>query len=111
MNDQDQTKEMVIEEIEGQARTDESGQSSNNVSDDNLEIVYNIPVEITAVLGRAEMQVNQLLRLGRGSVVELDRKVGETVDLFVNGRQVAKGEVVIIENRVGVTITEVIKPK
>ncbi len=104
-----QEKEIAVDELESQSGAEQTVSAA--VSDDNLEIVYNIPVEVTAVLGRAEMQVNQLLRLGRGSVVELDRKVGETIDLFVNGRQVAKGEVVIIENRVGVTITEVIKPK
>ncbi|MBL0318911.1 MAG: flagellar motor switch protein FliN [Alphaproteobacteria bacterium] len=105
-----QERDIAVDELDNQTGADVEAVAAA-VSDDNLEIVYNIPVEVTAVLGRAEMQVNQLLRLGRGSVVELDRKVGETIDLFVNGRQVAKGEVVIIENRVGVTITEVIKPK
>jgi flagellar motor switch protein FliN len=75
----------------------------------SLETVYDIPVQITVVLGRTSMQVNQLLKLGRGAVVELDRKVGEPIDIFVNNRLVAKGEVVVVEDRIGVTMTEIIK--
>jgi flagellar motor switch protein FliN/FliY len=75
----------------------------------NLETVYDIPVQVTVVLGRANMLVNQLLKLGRGAVIELDRKVGEPIDIFVNNRLVARGEVVVVEDRIGVTMTEIIK--
>ncbi|MBW7852030.1 MAG: flagellar motor switch protein FliN [Rhodospirillales bacterium] len=75
----------------------------------DLEAVYDIPVQVSAVLGRATMQVNQLLKLGRGAVVELDRKVGEAIDIYVNNRLVARGEVVVVEDRLGVTMTEIIK--
>ncbi len=75
----------------------------------DLEAVYDIPVRVSAVLGRASMQVNQLLKLGRGAVVELDRKVGEAIDIYVNNRLVARGEVVVVEDRLGVTMTEIIK--
>src|SRR5579863_1870598 len=75
----------------------------------SLETVYDIPVQITVVLGRTSMQVNQLLKLGRGAVIELDRKVGEPIDIFVNNRLVARGEVVVVEDRLGVTMTEIIK--
>ena len=61
----------------------------------DLEAVYDIPVQVSAVLGKATMQVSQLLRLGRGAVVELDRKVGEAIDIYVNNRLVARGEVVV----------------
>jgi flagellar motor switch protein FliN/FliY len=74
-----------------------------------LEAVYDVPVNLSAVLGRATMQVNQLLKLGRGAVVELDRKVGEAIDIYVNNRLVARGEVVVVEDRLGVTMTEIIK--
>ena len=74
-----------------------------------LEAVYDIPVQVSAVLGKATMQVSQLLKLGRGAVVELDRKVGEAVEIYVNNRLVARGEVVIVEDRLGVTMTEIIK--
>jgi len=75
----------------------------------DLEAVYDIPVQISAVLGKATMQVSQLLKLGRGAVVELDRKVGEAIDIYVNNRLVARGEVVVVEDRLGVTMTEIIK--
>jgi flagellar motor switch protein FliN/FliY len=75
----------------------------------DLEAVYEIPVQISAVLGRATMQVSQLLKLGRGAVVELDRKVGEAIDIYVNNRLVARGEVVVVDERLGVTMTEIVK--
>ena len=76
----------------------------------DLEAVYDIPVQVSAVLGRATMQVSQLLKLGRGAVVELDRKLGEAVDIYVNNRLVARGEVVMVEdNRLGITMTEIVK--
>lgn len=74
-----------------------------------LEAIYDIPVKISAVLGTTDMQVNQLLKLGRGAVVELDRRVGEAIDIYVNNRLVARGEVVVVEERLGVTMTEIIK--
>ncbi|MCK4938733.1 MAG: flagellar motor switch protein FliN [Rhodospirillaceae bacterium] len=75
----------------------------------DLEAVYDIPVQVSAVLGKATMQVSQLLKLGRGAVVELDRKVGEAIDIYVNNRLVARGEVVVVEDRLGITMTEIIK--
>ena len=63
-------------------------------------------MQISAVLGKATMQVSQLLKPGRGAVVELDRKVGEAIDIYVNNRLVARGEVVVVEDRLGVTMTE-----
>jgi len=75
----------------------------------DLEAVYDIPVQVSAVLGKSTMKVSQLLKLGRGAVVELDRKVGEAIDIYVNNRLVARGEVVVVEDRLGVTMTEIIK--
>lgn len=74
-----------------------------------LEAVQDIPVEVSVVLGKTEMQVSQLLKLGRGAVIELDRKVGEPIDILVNNRLVARGEVVVVEDRIGITMTEIIK--
>ncbi|HCM84440.1 MAG TPA: flagellar motor switch protein FliN [Alphaproteobacteria bacterium] len=79
------------------------------ISEKDLNAVYDIPVTVQAVLGRAQMQVSQLLKLGRGAVVELDRKVGEAIDIYVNNRLVARGEVVVVEDRLGITMTEIIK--
>ena len=75
----------------------------------DLAPVFDVPVNISAVLGRANLSVAQLLQLGQGSVLELDRKVGEAIDIYVNNRLVARGEVVVVDERLGVTMTEIIK--
>ena len=74
-----------------------------------LAPVFDVPVNISAVLGKASLSVAQLLKLGAGSVLELDRKVGEAIDIYVNNRLVARGEVVVVDERLGVTMTEIIK--
>jgi flagellar motor switch protein FliN len=86
----------------------QEGPASRNAHE--LGAVYDIPVTVSAVLGKSTMQVSQLLKLGRGAVVELDRKIGEAIDIYVNNRLVARGEVVMVgENRLGVTMTEIVK--
>jgi len=76
----------------------------------DVEAAYDIPVQVSAVLGRATMQVSQLLKLGRGAVVELDRKLGEAGDIYVNNRLVARGEVVMVDDsRLGISMTEIVK--
>jgi flagellar motor switch protein FliN/FliY len=75
----------------------------------DLEAVFDVPVKVSAVLGRSRMEVGELLRLGPGAVLELDRKVGEAIDIYVNDRLVARGEVVLVEDKLGVTMTEIIK--
>jgi flagellar motor switch protein FliN/FliY len=75
----------------------------------DLEAVFDVPVQVSAVLGRAKMDVGNLLKLGPGTVLELDRKVGEAIDIYVNNRLVARGEVVLVEDKLGVTMTEIIK--
>lgn len=78
--------------------------------DAGLEAVYDIPVRVSAVLGETHMEINKLLKLGRGAVVQLDRKIGEAIDIYVNDRLVARGEVVITdEDKLGVTMTEIVK--
>jgi flagellar motor switch protein FliN len=76
---------------------------------EDLEAVFDVPVKVSAVLGRAQMDVGDLLKLGPGAVLELDRKVGEAIDIYVNNRLVARGEVVLVEDKLGVTMTEIIK--
>ena len=85
----------------------EGGDSARGAAD--LEAVFDVPVQVSAVLGRARMEVGELLKLGPGTVLELDRKVGEAIDIYVNNRLVARGEVVLVEDKLGVTMTEVIK--
>jgi flagellar motor switch protein FliN/FliY len=75
----------------------------------DLEAVYDVPVTVQAILGKSAMEVSELLKLGKGTVVQLDRKVGEAIDIYVNDRLVARGEVVLVEDRLGVTMTEIIK--
>jgi flagellar motor switch protein FliN/FliY len=75
----------------------------------DLEAVFDVPVKVSAVLGRSRMEVGELLQLGPGAVLELDRKVGEAIDIYVNNRLVARGEVVLVEDKLGVTMTEIIK--
>jgi flagellar motor switch protein FliN len=75
----------------------------------DLEAVYDVPVTVQAILGKSAMEVSELLKLGKGTVVQLDRKVGEAIDIYVNDRLVARGEVVLMEDRLGVTMTEIIK--
>ena len=76
---------------------------------DDLEQVFDVPVNVSAILGRTRMDVGDLLHLAPGQVLELDRKVGEAIDIFVNNRLVARGEVVLVEEKLGVTMTEIIK--
>lgn len=76
---------------------------------DDLQAVFDVPVKVQAVLGRSRMDIGTLLRLKPGAVVELDRRVGEPVDIFVNNRLIARGEVVLIDSALGVTLTEIIR--
>ena len=104
------TEELKLDEFaagEGalpSAMTDEEDKTATD-----LAPVFDVPVNISAVLGRASLSVAQLLQLGQGSVLELDRKVGEAIDIYVNNRLVARGEVVVVDERLGVTMTEIIK--
>jgi flagellar motor switch protein FliN/FliY len=75
----------------------------------DLEAVFDVPVQVSAVLGRTRMDVGDLLNLAPGAVLELDRRVGEAIDIYVNNRLVARGEVVLVEEKLGVTMTEIIK--
>ncbi len=101
---------MSFNEIEGTSVKDDEQQfAPGEPMVGDVTAIYDIPVQISAVLGRSTMQVSQLLKLGRGAVVELDRKVGEAIDIYVNNRLVARGEVVVVEDKLGVTMTEIVK--
>jgi len=100
-----ENENLQLAEVDGDGKGDLKAPQSAK----DLEAVYDVPVQISAVLGRATMQVSQLLKLGRGAVVELDRKVGEAIDIYVNNRLVARGEVVVVDERLGVTMTEIVK--
>ncbi len=105
--------ENILEEIpeddnqDGFDGDEDPGEGTHTARD--LTAVYDVPVQVSAVLGKATMPVSQLLKLGRGAVVELDRKVGEAIDIYVNNRLVARGEIVVVDERLGVTMTEIVK--
>jgi flagellar motor switch protein FliN/FliY len=103
----DDKEALTLTELD--ANSGEAPKDHQPITANDLDAVYGIPVEVAAVLGKAEMQVSHLLKLGRGAVIELDRKVGEAIDIYVNNRLVARGEVVVVEDRLGITMTEIIK--
>ena len=82
-----------------------------SMRDTDSGAVYGIEVDLVAVLGTSWMPISQILKLGRGAVVELDRLVGEEIELIAEKNVIAKGEVVVIEDRLGVSITEIMKSK
>lgn len=101
--------ELKLDELGPGDGPSEAPMDGEEKSASDLAPVFDVPVNISAVLGRSTMSVAQLLQLGQGSVLELDRKVGEAIDIYVNNRLVARGEVVIVDERLGVTMTEIIK--
>lgn len=106
----EETEDISYDEIESQVPEEEGPEYEyGEPMAGDVTAIYDIPVQLSAVLGRSTMQVSQLLKLGRGAVVELDRKVGEAIDIYVNNRLVARGEVVVVEDRLGVTMTEIVK--
>lgn len=108
MNDENNTVE--LQEFETNATSDLLNDNISAESEEaGLEAMYGIPITVSAVLGETKMPIKQLLKLGRGAVVELDRKVGEAIDIYVNNRLIARGEVVIVEDKLGVTMTEIVK--
>lgn len=111
MSDETTSGDMNYQEIAGKGpeKNDDKEYAYGEPMANDVTAIYDIPVQVSAVLGRANMQVSQLLKLGRGAVVELDRKVGEAIDIYVNNRLVARGEVVVVEDKLGVTMTEIVK--
>ena len=98
---------VTFEEMAAQAREGSGPLGEKSAAD--LEAVFDVPVRISVVLGRTKVPVAQLLKMDVGTVVELDRQVGEAVEIYVNDRLVARGEIVLVESRLGVTMTEIIK--
>lgn len=112
-NKKEQTTENT--ETEGTKEGEETSKDKNEkqegpkISDNGLNVIYEVPVNISAVIGCAKIKVNQLLKLGRGAIIELDKKVGDPVDIYVNNRLVAMGEIVIVDGNIGITMTEIVK--
>ncbi len=105
------SNDMPLPELENTRLEAEDGEDARHEprTAADLEAVLDVPVRVSAVLGRTRIGVGQLLQIKPGLVLELDRKVGEAIDIYVNDRLVARGEVVLVEDRLGVTMTEIIK--
>ncbi len=104
----DDAGQSVFTDLGPSARRGRSaGEPQTSASD--LEAVFDVPVKVQAVLGRASIEVSQLLKFAPGAVIELDRRVGEAIDIYVNDRLVARGEVVLVDEHLGVTMTEIVK--
>lgn len=88
--------------------SDRSGPVPTKTAND-LEQMFDVPVTVSAILGASRLPIGDLLKLAPGAVLELDRRVGEAIDIMVNDRLVARGEVVLVEDKLGVTMTEIIK--
>jgi flagellar motor switch protein FliN/FliY len=99
------SEEMELETVSGEVH------SGAMVSDERLELLMDIPLEISVELGRVKMEVREVLGLTAGSIVEINKAAGEPVDVLVNGRPVARGEVVVIDENFGVRITEILSPR
>ena len=100
---------LALEELGDEQLASDVAIEAEDKTASDLQPVFDVPVYISAVLGKASLSVAQLLQLTQGSVLELDRKVGEAIDIYVNNRLVARGEVVVVDERLGVTMTEIIK--
>ena len=99
---------MALEEMEAPARSRQGAEMGEKTAED-LEAVFDVPVRVSVVLGRTKIPISELLKMDTGTVIELDRQVGEAIDIYVNDRLVARGEIVLVEDRLGVTMTEIIK--
>ena len=98
-------KEEVVDE-EGSAETagEESGEPAS------LDLILDIPLAVTVELGRSKMLINDLLQLGQGSVIELTKLVGDPLEVLVNDKLVARGEVVVVNEKFGVRLTDIVTP-
>ncbi len=102
---------MDQEQQEGVKGKEEKQESAGITQDyPNLDFIYDIPLEISVELGRTKMLIKDLLQLGQGSVIELNKLAGEPIEILVNQKLVARGEVVVVNDKFGVRLTDVISP-
>jgi len=99
--------DLVLQEMQASQKSDPEPPTEKSVSD--LEAIFDVPVRVSVILGRSKIPVADLLKMDIGTVVELDRQVGEAIEIYVNDRLIARGEIVLVENQLGVTMTEIIK--
>jgi flagellar motor switch protein FliN/FliY len=92
------------------ATSTQQGEASELLSDPRLELLYSIRLPVSVELGRTTMYIRDILRLGRGSVIEFDRLISDPVDILIDGKKVAEGEVVVIDKHFGIRITTLVEP-
>jgi len=101
--------ETAVEEQEGDTNQEEGGKA-DEVKEANLDLILDIPLTVTVELGRSKMLINDLLQLGQGSVIELTKLVGDPLEVLVNDKLVARGEVVVVNEKFGVRLTDIVTP-
>ncbi|MEE9259333.1 MAG: flagellar motor switch protein FliN [Nitrospinaceae bacterium] len=99
------------EDLEGEEEGEEEGKKeADQLDHKSLDLILDIPLTVTVELGRSKMLINDLLQLGQGSVVELTKLVGEPLEVLVNQKLVARGEVVVVNEKFGVRLTDIVTP-
>ena len=101
--------ETAVDEQEG-GTNEEEGEKADEDKEANLDLILDIPLSVTVELGRSKMLINDLLQLGQGSVVELTKLVGDPLEVLVNDKLVARGEVVVVNEKFGVRLTDIVTP-
>jgi flagellar motor switch protein FliN/FliY len=107
--------EQTIDEFEAAAFQEfdsqvDSIKPANSVDEINMDVILDVPVTVSMEIGRTQINIRNLLQLNQGSVVELDRFAGEPLDVLVNGTLIAHGEVVVVNDKFGIRLTDVISP-
>ncbi len=111
LDDEEEEEEFGFDALETQNKSTKSGAKDKRAdATSGMEVLLDVPLEISVELGRVKMMVREVLDLGTGSIIEVDKAAGEPVDVMVNGRLVARGEVVVIEDNFGVRVTEILNP-
>lgn len=104
-NSKDNVQEEKVKEVK-EVKEKESGQEEKY----DIDLILDIPLDVSVELGKVRMLVNNLLQLGQGSIIELDKPVGEPLEIYINNKLVARGEVVVVEEKFGIRVTDVVSP-
>lgn len=108
MRNLDSMNSMEVEKLADEVKAGDD--AINKLKVQNLDFILDIPLKVTVELGRTEVVIKDLLQLGQGSVLELDKLAGEPLEILVNGKLVAKGEVVVVNEKFGIRLTDIISP-
>lgn len=99
------------DDVTGNSQAEESkGDDSAQVENYDLDLILDIPLDVSAELGTVKMLINDLLQLGQGSVIELNKQVGDPIEVYINSKLIARGEVVVVDEKFGIRVTDIISP-